>query len=35
MSNYEWMLVALAMVALTLGLMGYDVIRRDRKKHHR
>ena len=32
MSNYEWMLVALAIVGLALGLMGYDAIRRDRKK---
>ncbi len=32
MSNYEWMLVALAFVGVTLGLMGYDVIRHDRKK---
>ena len=35
MTNYEWMLVALAFVSLVLGLMGYDVIRHDHKKHPR
>lgn len=35
MSNYEWMLVALAFVSLVLGLMGYDAIRHDHKKHPR
>lgn len=32
MTNYEWMLIALALVSLVLGLMGYDVIRHDREK---
>lgn len=32
MTNYEWMLIALAIVCLVLGLMGYYVIRQDREK---
>jgi hypothetical protein len=35
MTNYEWMLVALALVSLALGLMAYDVIRHEKKKHPR
>ncbi len=35
MSTYEWMLVALTLVSLVLGLMGYDAIRHDHKKHSR